>query len=60
MQFKKNASIETTDTFHDLFYGTIDFDSILEKEDAVKLRNAIDIILTFLNEAEECGVLLEF
>ena len=62
MNFKEKAkTVASSETYYDLFDGGyIKPDLLLEAEDAIKVKEAIKIIETFLDEARENGLLEEF
>lgn len=57
-KFKKGASVSSDDLYYDLFENYIDPEKLLEDPKQIKeVQNAIKIIESFLNQAEEKGVL---
>lgn len=61
MKFKDDAEpVFSSDTYYDLFDGGyIDPDKLLEKEDALKVKEAIRTIEIFFDEAREKSLLEE-
>lgn len=59
MEFKKNAEINTSDFWYDLFEGGyINPEKLLEnKEDANKIKEAIALLKNFKDSAEEEDIL---
>jgi hypothetical protein len=60
MKFKKTKTpIQTSDPYYDLFDGgDINPEKILaDKEEAKKVREAIETILRFLDEAQDVGAI---
>jgi len=58
-KFKKNASVVSTEPHYDLFSGGyIKPEALLaDEEQAAKVRDAVETVRQFLDQAESAGVL---
>lgn len=61
MKFKENIAVGTDDFHYDLFQGRIKLEDILiDKEDIIKLKEAIKTINDFENELTRENILYYF
>ena len=62
MQIKKDAKpIVTDDSYYDLFEGGyIKPEDLLEKDDAKRVQEAVNVIAEFFKALEEAGLIEEF
>jgi hypothetical protein len=59
MKFKEGSKIETGDFYYDLFYGGYikPEDILVNKDDIIKVNNAIRVLEEFESSATEQGII---